>query len=550
VHRVRSGFRTGAELGVLLNEQTREHADGPANLVVVLLDSLNRHFLSCYLDEAEQRARRAATGVGEWADAIAPVATPNIDRLAARAVRFDRHWSGSLPCMPARHDLLVGALDFLWRPWGSIEIWEDAITFELRRAGVTTMLVSDHPHLFEIGGENYHTDFTAWRYLRGHESDPWRTRPDPSWAGTPALPMAPAPTHHAYDDSRTWFRAEADFPGPQTMRAAAEWLHTSARYHDRFLLFVDEFDPHEPFDTPEPWASQYDESWDGPKIIWPPYSTETIAQGRLQPAEARQIRANYEAKLAMIDHWLGRILDELDAQDLWRDTAFVLCTDHGHYLGERDAFGKPGIPITPELGHTPLLVAWPGVEAHAVDALTTNVDIHATIADVFAVQPAHRTHGRSLAPLVDGRATEIREHALLGYWGRHVHVVDRERHYARAPENDNFPLAMWSNRWSTMPIHARPELRLPRPDRRAALDFMPGSEVPVIRQPFAPGDYLPFWAYGVDAGRHLLYDLDVDPWQTDNRAGTAAEKESVDVLRAALEEVDAPAEQFERLGIG
>ena len=53
---------------------------------------------------------------------------------------------------------------------------------ETRRAGVTTMLVTDHPHLFEVGGENYHCDFTAWDYLRGHEGDPWRTRPDPSWA--------------------------------------------------------------------------------------------------------------------------------------------------------------------------------------------------------------------------------------------------------------------------------------------------------------------------------------------------------------------------------
>ena len=42
------------------------------------------------------------------------------------------------------------------------------------------MLVSDHPHLFEVGGENYHTDFSAWDYVRGHEGDPWRTYRDPS----------------------------------------------------------------------------------------------------------------------------------------------------------------------------------------------------------------------------------------------------------------------------------------------------------------------------------------------------------------------------------
>src|SRR5205085_11354665 len=60
-------------------------------------------------------------------------------------------------------------------------------------AGISTMLVTDHPHLFEAGGENYHNDFAAWDYVRGHEDDPWRTRADPSWIGAPALPAQAAP---------------------------------------------------------------------------------------------------------------------------------------------------------------------------------------------------------------------------------------------------------------------------------------------------------------------------------------------------------------------
>ena len=58
-------------------------------------------------------------------------ATPNLDAFAARSTRFTRHVTGSLPCIPARHDVLCGSLDFLWRPWGSIELWEDAITRHL-----------------------------------------------------------------------------------------------------------------------------------------------------------------------------------------------------------------------------------------------------------------------------------------------------------------------------------------------------------------------------------------------------------------------------------
>lgn len=65
------------------NEQQRRAAS-PRNVVVVLLDSLNRHHLGCY-------------GGREFA-------TPNLDRFARdHATRFTRHVTGSLPCMPARH---------------------------------------------------------------------------------------------------------------------------------------------------------------------------------------------------------------------------------------------------------------------------------------------------------------------------------------------------------------------------------------------------------------------------------------------------------------
>ena len=43
----------------------------------------------------------------------------------------------------------------------------------------------------------------------------------------------------------------------------------------------------------------------------------------------------------------------------WDDTVVILCTDHGHYLGEKDIFGKPGVPHYEPLGHTPLMIAAP-----------------------------------------------------------------------------------------------------------------------------------------------------------------------------------------------
>lgn len=503
------------------------------NVIVVLLDSLNRHEIGVF--------------GGTRFD------TPNLDRFARRAVSFTNHHTGSLPCIPARHDLLVGAWDFLWRPWGSIELWEEPITASLRRRGVVTQLITDHPHLFETGGENYHTDFTAWEYERGHESDPWKSRPDPSWLGTPTFGRG----HTHYDNSRGYFRGEEDFPGPRTMAATARWLAEDAPVHrargEKFFLFVDEFDPHEPFDTPDNWSRRYDDTWEGAHLTWPPYAVDALKNGIITERDAVQIRAQYGGKLSMIDHWMGKVLDALDATNGWDDTVVIVTTDHGHYLGDRDVhgrdvWGKPGVPVYKALGHIPLMVAWPGVAPGSSGALTTSTDIHATIADIFDAEITHVSHGSSLAPLMTGATDRVREWLLTGVWGREVQLVTDTWRYTRGPAGENMPHSMWSNRWSTMPIASRPDYKMPMPDGRAVLDFMPGSTIPVIRQPFRAGDMLPFWAYSKQY-ETLLFDRSEDPDETVNRIDDPMARDAEELLRTALTDVGAPSEQFERLSL-
>src|SRR3954469_25670254 len=103
--------------------------------VFLLFDSLNRHALSYYAASAPP--------------------TPNFDRLAARAVTFDTHYVGSLPCMPARRDLHTGRLNFLHRAWGPLEPFDNSFPQSMWLAGIHTHLVSDHLHYFEDGGATY-----------------------------------------------------------------------------------------------------------------------------------------------------------------------------------------------------------------------------------------------------------------------------------------------------------------------------------------------------------------------------------------------------------
>ena len=148
-----------------------------------------------------------------------------------------------------------------------------------------------------------------------------------------------------YDNSRGYFRDEADFPGPRTMAATADWLDQNAAYLDRFLLVVDEFDPHEPFDTPEPYASMYDPGWQGQHLIWPPYAVGGVQKGVLTEREGaagpRLLRRQADDDRHLVRQGARRHRPQRPLGD----TAVIVCTDHGHYLGEKDIWGKPGVPV-------------------------------------------------------------------------------------------------------------------------------------------------------------------------------------------------------------
>ncbi len=245
------------------------------------------------------------------------------------------------------------------------------------------------------------------------------------------------------------------------------------------------------------------------------------------------------------------MLDALDRQDLWADTAVVLCTDHGHYLGEKDIWGKPGVPIYEPLGHIPLLIAWPGRPAGVVDALTTSVDLFATLCDVFDVTPGHRTHGSSLVPLLTGEATAVRDWALTGVWGREVHVIDGHRKYARSRRSRATSRCRCGRTAGRRcPSTRSPSCACPAPTAERGSTFMPGSDVPVIRQPFAVGDTAAvLGGAGGSTGSTCSTTSTTIPTRPGTWPAPRVEAELEEMLRHALGEVEAPRDQYERLGL-
>ncbi|MBU3067818.1 sulfatase-like hydrolase/transferase [Nocardia sp. NEAU-G5] len=107
--------------------------------IMAMFDSLNRRMLPPY-------------GC-DWTDA------PNFARLAERAVTFDNAWAGSMPCMPARHEIHTGRHNFLHRSWGPLEPFDDSMPELLKQNGIHTHLASDHAGLCAgLGEPQSHAD--------------------------------------------------------------------------------------------------------------------------------------------------------------------------------------------------------------------------------------------------------------------------------------------------------------------------------------------------------------------------------------------------------
>jgi arylsulfatase A-like enzyme len=275
--------------------------------------------------------------------------------------------------------------------------------------------------------------------------------------------------------------------------------------------------------------------------VWPYYGHVDEGRSALTERELAFVRAQFAGKLTMVDDYFGRLLDVLDDRDLWEETTVVVSTDHGHYLGEHGWVGKPtSAPLYDTLAHTPLFVHDPEGERNGerVDALTSAVDLYATILDAAGVPDDARDdrHSRSLRPLLRGETDTHREYALYGYWGSSVNVTDGEYTYLHPCEAD-----VDATVYSTTQMDAYGWFTPPEP-KDAAVAELPYADAPVWRFD------APSHARQDDA---MLFHVREDPGQEtevgDERPGEVDRMR--DLLARGLRELDAPDGQFARLGL-
>ena len=503
-------------------------------VILVLYDSLVRNALECY------------GGMD--------ISTPSFQRFAKRAVKFDTHFVGSLPCMPARRDMHTGRLNFLHRSWGALEPFDNSVSELLRASGIYTHLVSDHYHYWEDGGSTYHNRYSSWEFIRGQEWDKWKAMVVPPVERFKKLyhslqqPVGASDGRMQAMINREYIKDEKQYCCPRTFEAGFQFLDQN-RNADNWLLHLECFDPHEPFSAPERFRKLYPTGYNGPILDWPRYK-----RNEEDEILVKELRANYAALLSMCDEYFGKLMNYMDQHSMWDDTALILTTDHGFLLAEHEWWGKNRMPFFNELANIPLLIYHPNNKKQAGErrlSLTQTIDIMPTLLDLFKVSHPEFVEGKSLLPLLE-KDLKIREAAIYGMFGAGTNITDGRYTYFRYPEDmtkqDLYEYTLMPMRQKSLfPKEVLAEAILVR-------NFKFTGGVPLLKLPAQRNiKGQPVGHKGQGGGYEdtttVLYDLFDDPGQQKPLRDEVIEKRLLQKLSDLMRENDAPSEAFVRLGL-
>lgn len=365
--------------------------------------------------------------------------TPYLDRLAEESVLFENAYIGSFPTVPNRRDTLLGQGDqgLPFNRWKALE--PDEVTFPLRLAEkkIPSQLITDTQNNV-TKTINLYRDYTAWTLNRGQEGDPhWLDDGVPlEFPVPPELIRYRAEWWHQILMNRAHRRVETDWFAPGTYELAIQWLERNYTRKD-FFLWVDTFDPHEPWDPPQYYIDLYDPGYKGRVFEAPTYGLRK--EMGITDAELKQIRARYAGEVTMVDTCVGRLLAALEKLDILDDTLLIFTSDHGtqfDYPGEggllqkANTLGADGMcmsagrpmkkplryfPLYPSVARVPLLLRLPGTgRKQRVGALVQPWDLTATILDAFGINRPKEFLGESLLSVIEGRTTKIRDAVIVG----------------------------------------------------------------------------------------------------------------------------------------
>ncbi len=329
------------------------------------------------------------------------VRAPHLTDLANQSLIFDDCFAASFPTVPARADIMTGRYTFTYLDWAPLPQTEITLAQQLNNAGYLTFGIADTPFLLR-NGYGYDRGFQDFAWIRGQRSGP------------------------EHDDVVMRRRSEQDYFAPMTLRGAADWLE---RHHrERFFLYIDTWDPHEPWDPPEYYIRPYYADYTGENIApnyWD-WREDGFTEKDLEIAHAC-----YCGEISMVDRWFGVLLERLTTLNLLSNTAIFFTSDHGFYFGEHNQFGKrrfrwPGnlpleegfargmtlgqgftyrSPLHNEVTRVPLFAYIPQTAPKRIRGLASLPDLMPTILALAGAEIPQTVQAHSLLPLIQGQTS-------------------------------------------------------------------------------------------------------------------------------------------------
>jgi len=352
------------------------------------------------------------------------VKSPNIDRLAARGVRFDRAYCQYPLCNPSRASFMTGM-----RP-DTTGVYENATQFRKNVPEAVTIPQSFQKAGYSVArvGKIYHYGVPAQIGTDGLD-DPasWDKVVNPKGRDvddrtmievlerTPEGTTVTTTGKELKDMGGTlsWLAADGE-DGEQTdgkiAAAAAGMLEERAKDGKPFYLAVGFFRPHTPYVSPKSYWAMYP-----PEKIRLPFVAGNLAELFPAPALAtrkpvelgmsddlrRRAIQGYHASTSFMDAQVGVLLDALDRLHLSKNTIVVFHSDHGYHLGEKGLWQK--LTIFEQAARVPLIIALPDKTNGGKTCSRTVelLDLHKTLTELCGVAADAKTEGDSLKPLIE-----------------------------------------------------------------------------------------------------------------------------------------------------
>lgn len=335
------------------------------------------------------------------------VKTPNLDKLAARGIRFDRAYTQYPLCNPSRSSLLTGKYPT------QTGVMDNEHYFRALHPELVSL-----PQHFKANG---YVSLRAGKIFHGgiDDTDAWTEGGEPrNFTGARRPPSNPNSAERtAHSDRIVVVEGNGEDTGDY--RTATQAIGFLEKYKDEpFFLAIGSAKPHSPPSAPKKFFDMYDadaiplpvdfasrpQSPTGfPEISIARRNTDLFINREASPRDAREMIRAYYASVSFMDEQVGRVLDALDRLKLREKTIVVFWGDHGYHLGEKGKWSK-AYSLFEVATRVPLIIAGPGIKRGASTRTVQLLDLFPTLVEFCDLpgpyQAPARLEGHSLKSLL------------------------------------------------------------------------------------------------------------------------------------------------------